>query len=293
MSTILIADDEAPVRRLVARLLDGPGREVLGAADGREALALAAGRGPDLILLDVNMPRQCGLEVLAELRRRPETRLTPVILLTAACSTADKVDGLGLGADDYVTKPFDAPELRARVDGLLARHARALSANPLTGLPGNHAIEEETARRLRGGEPFAFLYADIDRFKAFNDAHGFAEGDRLLLETAGLLRRSFGSGFVGHVGGDDFVAMCELEEAPFAAQRLAYLFDESAARRAGPGRRPTLSIGIVTPGRRPLASYAEVAAAAAEMKGILKGETGRMLSRFAFDRRTGPPRRGS
>lgn len=213
--------------------------------------------------------------------------MTPVIMLTGEGGVDDKVEGFELGADDYMTKPFAVGELLARVDGLLKRHALLLSANPLTGLPGNPAIEAEVSRRLQGGEPFAFFYIDIDRFKAFNDACGFAEGDRLILKTAGLIRESLGDGFVGHVGGDDFVALCGLEEAPHAAQRLARLFDECAPdfSRSARGPRPTLSIGVATTERRAFASYAEVAAVASELKAYLKSETSRTLSRFAFDRR--------
>ena len=113
------------------------------------------------------------------------------------------------------------------------------------------------------------------------------DGVRLLLKTVALIRTSLGEGFVGHVGGDDFVAISGLEEAPHAAQRLACLFDECVPEFARFRRSelPTLSIGIVTTARREFASYAEVAAVAAEMKTYLKSETGRTLSRFAFDRR--------
>lgn len=287
---ILIADDDEPVQRVLARMLDGPAYEIVAAGDGESALTLAAQSNPDLILLDVNMPKKNGWEVLDELRRSPLTRMIPVILLTSAAAASDKVGGLRLGADDYVTKPFSQPELIARVDGLLRRHRQSLSANPLTGLPGNPAIEEEVSRRIAAGTPFAFFYIDIDRFKAFNDAYGFAEGDRVLLETAGLIRASLEDGFVGHIGGDDFVAISGLEEAPHVAQRLATLFDERAPGFGRPKRGPcpTLSIAVATTARRRFANYAEVAAVSSELKAHLKSESGRTLSRFAFDRRTAP-----
>jgi diguanylate cyclase (GGDEF)-like protein len=285
--TIMVVDDELPVQRVLSRMLDAPARTVITADNGVKALALVAQCKPDLILLDVNMPQKNGWEVLGELRRSPGTRLIPVIMLTSAITAANKVAGLELGADDYMTKPFAAPELRARVEGLLRRHTLDLSANPLTGLPGNPAIAAEVSRRLREKEPFAFFYIDIDRFKAFNDSCGFAAGDHLLIETASLIRTCLGEDFVGHVGGDDFVAISGLEEAPHAAQRLACLFDERAPGFAHPALRrlPTLSIGIVTTQQHAFASYDEVAAVAAEMKAYLKAETGRTLSRFAFDRR--------
>jgi|CXWL01.1.fsa_nt_gi diguanylate cyclase (GGDEF)-like protein len=281
----MVVDDELPIQRVLSRMLNGPSRTVIAADDGVHAMTLVEERRPDLILLDVNMPRKNGWEVLGELRRRPSTRLIPVIMLT---SVPDKVGGLELGADDYMTKPFDEPELLARVEGLMKRHDLALSANPLTGLPGNPVIEAEVSRRLLQNDPFAFFYIDIDRFKAFNDARGFAQGDRVLLKTSALIRESMGDNFVGHVGGDDFTAICGLEEAPHAAQRLATLFDEYAATLPAPAGRPiTLSIAVVSTLNRTFQSYAEVAVVASELKAYLKSEKGRSLSRFAFDRRGG------
>ncbi len=306
--TIMVVDDELPVQRVLARMLNGPERTVISATDGVAALALAAERMPDLILLDVNMPRKNGWEVLGELRRCPVTSLIPVIMLTGNGSVEDKVGGLGLGADDYVTKPFDGPELKARVEGLLKRHALAVSASPLTGLPGNFAIEAEVTRRIVSESPFALFHADIDRFKSYNDAYGFAAGDEVLLATAAIIRASAGKGFAGHIGGDDFALVLDLEDAPLAAHRLAAAFDERAPGfyspddrergwvetqdRAGTLRRMpllTLSVGIATTAHRSFSCYAEAAQIASEMKGFLKKRygPGAALSGFAFDRRGG------
>jgi diguanylate cyclase (GGDEF)-like protein len=285
-------------------MLVGPARTVIAAGDGLEALSLAAARKPDLILLDVNMPLKNGWEVLGELRRSPATSMIPVIMLTSAGTVEDKVGGLGLGADDYMTKPFDHAELQARVEGLLRRHCLALSANPLTGLPGSPAIEAEVSRRIRDKASFALFHIDIDRFKTFNDVYGFAAGDKVLLATAEVIRESVGPGFAGHIGGDDFVAVIELEDAPLSAQRLVTLFDEKipslysssdrargwieAADRGAQRRRVpllTVSVGIATTKRRAFTRYAEAAQIASEMKSYLKSGAARSLSRFAFDRR--------
>ena len=123
--TILIADDEHSVRRVVARVLGSEQYEFLAAADGDEALALASERAPDLILLDVAMPKRDGWTVLKALRQGARTRMTPVIFLTGSAEVSDQVSGLDLGADDYVTKPFLNAELKARVGGAL-RRAEAL-----------------------------------------------------------------------------------------------------------------------------------------------------------------------
>ena len=286
--TVLVADDEPGVREVLRRLLGASGCRVLCAADGVQALALARDASPDIVLLDLNMPGLDGWGVLRGLREGSRTRLLPVIMLTSADAMADRIGGLELGADDYVTKPFHHAELKARVEGVLRRHRRSLAANPLTGLPGNTAIEDEVERRITLGEPFALFHADIDRFKAFNDAHGFAAGDRVIVETAALLREAAGENFVGHIGGDDYALVTGATDAPLVAQRLVTLFDERA-----PGMTPsattrplTLSVGIATTTRRSFAGYRQAATTASEMKGYLKAHPA-ALSRFAFDRRGG------
>lgn len=285
--TILIADDEAPVRRVLRGMLGAPDCRILTAEDGAEALALAATDPPDLVLLDIHMPKLDGWEVLRGLRAGARTCLVPVIMLTSADGLADKVGGLERGADDYVTKPFSLKELRARVEGVLRRHRQSLSANPLTGLPGNPLIEEEVERRIRDANPFALFHVDIDRFKAFNDARGFAAGDGVILETADILREVAGDAFVGHIGGDDFSVVCGSVEAPYLAQRIVTRFDERVRDRVQAPAPLTLSVGIATTTRRSFMSYHHAAAVASEMKNYLKSQP-RRLSRFAFDRRGDP-----
>ncbi len=289
MRTILVADDEPSVRSLLSRALGGDDCRVLAVPDGEAALAAARRDEPDAVLLDLNMPRLDGWGVLRALREGARTRLIPIILLSSEADLADRVGGLNGGADDYVTKPFHLDELKARLEGLLRRHRASLGASPLTGLPGNHAIAEEVERRIASGERFALFHADIDRFKAYNDAHGVAAGDAVLLETARLVREAAGDAFAGHVGGDDFALVTGAVEAPLTAQRLVTLFDERAAGFAPTPdrRRLTLSVGIATTTRRTFLGYRDAAAVASEMKGYVKGQR-RALSCFAFDRRSDP-----
>jgi DNA-binding response OmpR family regulator len=116
--TVLVVDDEPMLRNLLSRLLRMEGYEVLEAEDGLTALDLVAQEKPDLVLLDVMLPARNGLDVLSDLRR---TSQIPVILVSALAEEADRVIGLKLGADDYVTKPFSAAELSARVESVLRR----------------------------------------------------------------------------------------------------------------------------------------------------------------------------
>lgn len=306
---ILVADDEAAVQRTLARLLASQSYEVVCAKDGAGALAAAREQAPDLILLDVNMPVLSGWEVLRAVRAGARTRRIPVIMVTGLGALEQKLDGLAIGADDYMVKPFAAAELLARVNRILTRVDDDIHANPITRLPGSPALEAEVGRRIRENEPFAFLYADIDRFKSFNDAYGFAEGDKLILRTGELLSASAQevcgeAGYPAHIGGDDFAAVCPPEHAAALAQRLALAFDaeapsfyraEDRARgfieakdRQGALRLHaivTLRMGIATTRQRTLDHYAKAAQIASEMKAWLKAGPERRVSRFAFDRR--------
>src|SRR6266567_215104 len=175
--SVLVVDDDPDVARFVEVNLRSAGYEVTVASDGEEALEKAVEMRPDLVLLDVMMPKLDGFEVAERLRRDGRTSSCSIIMLSAKGLSTDKVLGLASGADDYIIKPFDGSELLARVKRTLlrAREMRALS--PLTGLPGNMRVQEEILRRVAGDIPFALLYADLDHFKAFNDHYGFVRGD--------------------------------------------------------------------------------------------------------------------
>jgi two-component system, OmpR family, phosphate regulon response regulator PhoB len=119
MTTILVVDDEAPIVDLVRFTLEDADVRVVEASDGAEALALARQVNPDLVLLDVHMPKLDGLEVCRQLRREPAFARTPIIMLTAAGQQADRSSGLSAGADEYLTKPFSPLALLALVEALL------------------------------------------------------------------------------------------------------------------------------------------------------------------------------
>ncbi len=229
-ATILVADDEPHIRRILQYLLEQAGYDVVVAADGEDALREVDRCAPDLVLLDVMMPRLDGFSVLRSIRASLETARLPVILLTAKGQSDEKVRGLRGGANDYVIKPFDQEELLLRIHNML-EHARAQrEANPLTGLPGNLAIAREATQRIETGESFAIMYLDIDRFKSFNDTYGYARGDRAITLLARVLCdavRSLGvaDAFVGHVGGDDFIVMAPSARAEELACRIVRDFD--------------------------------------------------------------------
>jgi diguanylate cyclase (GGDEF)-like protein len=304
--TVLVVDDDPDVARFVEVNLRSAGYEVTVASNGEEGLEKAIELRPDLVLLDVMMPKLDGFEVAQRLRRDPRTSSSSIIMLTAKALSSDKVLGLSSGADDYIIKPFDPVELLARVKGTLrrAREMRALS--PLTGLPGNIRVQEEIRRRVTEDQPFALLYADLDHFKAYNDNYGFVRGDRAIQALARLVTETVHevagpAGFVGHVGGDDFVILVDPEQAELVAKTLCERFDEQARSLYDPADAQrgsievrdrqgnlksfpllTLSVGVATTENRRFAHYGEAVAVATEMKQFAKSQVG---SSFAVDRR--------
>jgi PleD family two-component response regulator len=227
---ILIVDDDPHIRRILQFLLEDAGYDVVAATDGRQALDLLSKHQPDLLLLDLMMPHMDGFAVLERIRQSRESRRLPVIMLTAHDRCCTRVKGLRGGANDYVTKPFDQEELLARVSNMLETSQSQREANPLTGLPGNLAIEREVQRRLTGGDAFGAMYVDIDHFKGFNDHYGYARGDRAISFLAHVLCGTVDQlgdpgDFVGHIGGDDFLVVCESARAEAIARAVVDGFD--------------------------------------------------------------------
>jgi len=304
--SLLVVDDDPFIARLLEIELRAAGYDVRVASDGALALAAAQERCPDLVLADVMMPNMDGFELTRRLRQDPRTAAVSIIMLTARGLSADKLEGFAIGADDYIVKPFDTPELLARIRGVLRRSRDMRAQSPLTGLPGNIRIEEEIDRQVDEGTPFALLYADLDHFKAFNDHYGFMRGDQALQATAAMIEEvardvTSGVSFVGHVGGDDFVIVVTPETAAVVAQAIVERFDRDAAsyydpedrdrgyievtnRRGELQRFPmlTISIRVASTERRAFQHYAEAVAVATEMKQFTKGSSG---SSWAMDRR--------
>ena len=164
--------------------LEIEGFEVETAHGGQSGIDTLLATTPDLVLLDVMMPGMYGITALRQLRSHPSAANTSVILLTAKALPEDRVRGLDLGADDYITKPFDVSELMARVKAVLRRTQAMRDVSPLTGLPGNYQIASELERQIKTGDPFALVQADLDNFKSFNDHYGFMRGDQVITFSA-------------------------------------------------------------------------------------------------------------
>jgi len=214
---LLVAEDEPDARAALVLALR-PTYEMLTAADGMEALAVTLAGHPDVILLDLMMPKLDGFQVLELLRANPATSGIPVLVVSAKPDDEDKVRSLALGAVDYVEKPYSVAELRARV----ARTARMLQAqralfdlaqtDPLTGLANRRAFDARLAaeckRASRYHTPLTCVMVDMDQLKAINDELGHLEGDRAIKAVTRILREELReTDFGARYGGDEFVVL--------------------------------------------------------------------------------------
>jgi len=300
---VLVVEDDEATRGALRALLDDAGYQSDGAPDGESAVGVIRDSRFDLVLLDLGLPGMSGADLHRQVRQDPRTRFLPIVFLTAHSDRQAKLEQLEAGAEDFITKPYDADELLARVGAAVRRSSGLRSVNPLSGLPGNPTITEEIESRLARGDHFTLLYVDIDRFKEFNDHYGFTRGDSVITMLAEVLVQVSGAEqrFVGHIGGDDFVLLARADEAESLAEGITRRFDEriralydaedrargwiEARDRRGRLRRfpiATVSIGIVNvpPGRFKGATAA--ARAAAEVKEVAKRMPG---SAWAVDRR--------
>jgi len=264
---VLIAEDDPVSRRVLETFLLKWGYEVLIARDGSEAWALLQGESaPTLAILDWMMPGLDGVEICQRVRKRTSQPYVYLLLLTAKGSKQDLVEALEAGADDYLTKPFDAAELKARLRvgiRILDLQQQLISArdslrtqathDPLTGLWNRGGIFEIMRRELdrarREKASLGVLMTDIDHFKRINDTHGHLAGDAVLHEVASrLLRvvRPYDS--VGRYGGEEFLIIvpgCNLDSAIKQAERLRRsIGNESIAIGSGASIPVTLSLGI-------------------------------------------------
>jgi len=236
LKKIVIAEDDDAIAHMVNMALGDAGFLCLRARDGDEALKLVKAHDPDLLVLDVMMPRVDGLEVARRLKADVMWSRTPILMLTALASTDDQVQGLEAGADAYMAKPFDLREMSARVKALVRSARRERNRNPTTNLPGSNAIDEEIEGALKSGKPTAVVHIDILNFDAYADALGIVSSEDTvknlgawLLEAARAA--SGGGAFVGHIGGSDFIAVLAPEHVmPFLA----------SSEQAFDGKRATL-----------------------------------------------------
>jgi two-component system cell cycle response regulator len=264
---VAIVDDDAAIRRLVRLFLQRAGYETLECTTGGEARGRLAAETWDLAILDRRLPDLDGVLLCHELKSNPDFRARYIIMLTGETEQEDKIEGLELGADDYITKPFQYPELMARIRAgkrivdlqkeLMETNRRLelLSiTDGLTKLNNHRYFQDELLRAFeessRYQRPLSLAMIDIDFFKKINDTHGHAVGDDVLKAVSNLFRESVRTtDLVARYGGEEFAVMMpetELDDAITFAEKIRSLIEEKAIETQVGPVPATVSIGVAS-----------------------------------------------
>jgi PleD family two-component response regulator len=286
---LLIVEDDTDISNMLKIYFGGQNYEVDTALRGGDALEKTRQNLPHLIVLDIMLPDIDGFEVCRILRTNTRTSHVPIIFLTQKDERSDKLQGLELGADDYITKPFDIEELKLRVQRAIARAEQQSLTDPRSGLPSGRLIEEQLRRIIRL-EGWSFIDIRIKYFDPFKDVYGFVASDDVLRFAAMLLGEVVDelgtvNDFIGHAGGDNFIVITNESDAPNICKRLKERFDNEilshysfidreqkyilAKGSDGQEQRVplmSLSIGDVSPSQYDFADIREITELAAEVR---------------------------
>jgi two-component system cell cycle response regulator len=264
---VLVVDDDDDGLYILKLLLSKMKYDVHTARDGEEALQKAEALVPDIILLDVMMPKLNGFEVCKRVKATPEGMYIPIILLTAKSELMSKIEGLDCGADEYLTKPYDMSELTARIRSMLRikllndslrnanKQLEELSVtDELTKLFNrrylNRKLEDEFRRAVRYKRPLSCLMFDADHFKSVNDTYGHKFGDivlrdiaKIILDTARLVD------ICGRFGGEEFLAILpdtNIEDARIVGERIRKKVEDFEFKDEHHSIHKTISVGIAS-----------------------------------------------
>jgi DNA-binding response OmpR family regulator len=284
---LLIVEDDPDISYMLHIYFSGQGFDTDVAMRGQEALDKTRYGMPHLIVLDIMLPDIDGYEVCRTLRTNTRTSHIPVIFLTQKDERSDRLQGLELGADDYITKPFDIEELKLRVQNAITRSERESLTDPHSGLPAGRLIEDQLRRIIRQKD-WTLMDIRLNYFEAFKDLYGFIAANDVLRFTAMMLAEvtdELGNqnDFIGHAGGDNFVLITTEKAAEDIRTRLKNRFDEEVLshynfidRQLGhivaPGaggvmtQTPlmTMAVGTVSPNTHSFADIREITEIAAE-----------------------------
>jgi len=296
-SRLLVVEDDVDIGNMLKIYFGGMDFDVDVAVRGSDALEKTKQVLPHLIVLDIMLPDIDGYEVCRNLRTNMRTSHIPVIFLTQKDERSDKLQGLELGADDYITKPFDIEELKLRVQGAIRRAERESLTDPRSGLPAGRLIEEQLRRIIREKD-WALIDARINHFEPFKDVYGFVAGDDVLRFTSMMIGEVVDelgttSDFIGHAGGDNFIVITTAENASAIKDRIRERFNEEVLthynfmdRQQGYVQAPasdgtttkvsfmTMSVGMVSPAEHSFADIREITELAAEARRQDNASTG-------------------
>lgn len=227
---ILVVEDDSDIANMLRIFFSGEDYDVMLTARGQDAIDKCRKHLPDLIVLDIMLPDIDGYEVCRELRTYTRTSHIPIIFVTQKDERSDRIAGLELGADDYVTKPFDIEELRLRVKNAVTGYRRRNLTDPRTGLPSSRLIEDKL-RELMKTEDWTLIQVSIDHITPFNEVYGFVAGDEVLRFTAMLLNElidEYGTlnDFVGHAASNTFIAITTSQDVGALVAELRRRFDD-------------------------------------------------------------------
>ena len=286
---LLVVEDDVDIGNMLKIYFSGMEFEVDVAVRGKDALEKTKQVLPQLIVLDIMLPDIDGYEVCKTLRTNMRTSHIPVIFLTQKDERSDKLQGLELGADDYITKPFDIEELKLRVQGAIKRAERESLTDPRSGRPAGRLIEDQLRRIIRV-KGWSLLDTGINHFEPFKNVYGFVAGDDVIRFTSMLIGEVVDeigttSDFIGHAGGDNFIIITTEEKAEPIKARLKERFDNEVLthynfmdRQQGFVQTPssgdtivkapfmTMAVGIVSPNQHSFADIREITELSAEAR---------------------------
>lgn len=229
--SLLIVEDDIDVAEMLTAYFRGQGYEVFTVNWGEDALHTCRSARPDLIILDIRLPDIDGFEVASRLRMNQRTQDIPIIFLTERREREDKLHGLQLGADDYITKPFDIQELRLRVRNALRRTASGPLTNPVTGLAEGNLVDERLRECLQSAD-WGILVISIQNLKEFSEAYGFVASDDVLRAISLMIHSAMRSeggpnDFIGHLDATVFLIVAQPKDLTLMEERIRGRLEQS------------------------------------------------------------------
>ncbi len=227
---ILVVEDDPDTLYMLRSYFEKQGYEVWTVTHGRIALKISGKKLPDVIILDIILPDIDGYEVCRRLRADLHTRHIPIIFLTQKGERDDRIAGLEIGGDDYITKPFSIEELRLRVQNALSQSRYQQSTDPVSGLPSGRLIEEQLRSLIRRSD-WALLYIGITGFETYNEVYGFLTAKYVLSFFSDALKETVNElgtpdDFIGHTGKDDFIVITAVDKAQAIKDRVVDRFEQ-------------------------------------------------------------------
>lgn len=228
---LLIVEDDLDVADMLNAYFNVQGFDVQTANWGEDAVKACSNHPPDLVILDIRLPDIDGFEVARRLRMNRRTQNVPILFLTEKRSRSDRLQGLELGGDDYITKPFDIQELRLRVRNALSRTKQGVVTNPVTNLPEGVLLDEKLAESMRK-DGWAMMRLRLENMDFFRDNYGFVASDDVLkaisLMVAGVIRDDGAAeDFLGQLGVAEFVVVSHTGRLPALRDKIMTRLDQS------------------------------------------------------------------